>query len=158
VSRAINIQHFDKVNFIYFWLCNKSIPEICSLLNIPWSTVSGIITKRKQLGITATQPWSGMLRHTVCKSRQLLVKTLCGLQISSWTVCRELHGMGFHGQTVASKPYITKCNAKSQMLWCKARHWTREVGTCSLEWRITLLCLTIRWTSLGLAGLHCAKC
>ncbi|CAI9584435.1 unnamed protein product [Staurois parvus] len=26
-------------------LCNKSIREISLLLNIPWSTVSGIITK-----------------------------------------------------------------------------------------------------------------
>ncbi|CAI9603278.1 unnamed protein product [Staurois parvus] len=34
---------------------NKSIHEISLLLNIPWSTVSDIITKRKQLGTTATQ-------------------------------------------------------------------------------------------------------
>ncbi|CAI9580686.1 unnamed protein product [Staurois parvus] len=39
-------------------LCNKSICEISLLLNIPWSTVSGIITKWKQLGTTATQPRS----------------------------------------------------------------------------------------------------
>ncbi|KAL0167098.1 hypothetical protein M9458_038942, partial [Cirrhinus mrigala] len=31
------------------------------------------------------------------------------------TVRRELHGMGFHGQAAAFKPYITKCNAKRQM-------------------------------------------
>ncbi|CAI9555334.1 unnamed protein product, partial [Staurois parvus] len=40
-------------------LCNKSIHEISLLLNIPQSTVSGIITKWKQLGTTATQPRSG---------------------------------------------------------------------------------------------------
>ncbi|CAI9585498.1 unnamed protein product, partial [Staurois parvus] len=34
-------------------LCNKSIHEISLLLNIPRSTVSGIITKGKQLGTTA---------------------------------------------------------------------------------------------------------
>ncbi|CAI9543891.1 unnamed protein product, partial [Staurois parvus] len=39
-------------------LCNKSIPEISLLLNIPQSTVSGIITKWKQLE-TTTQPGSG---------------------------------------------------------------------------------------------------
>ncbi|CAI9571969.1 unnamed protein product, partial [Staurois parvus] len=38
------------------YLCNKSIREISLLLNIPRSTVSGIITKWKQLGTTATQP------------------------------------------------------------------------------------------------------
>ncbi|CAI9613117.1 unnamed protein product [Staurois parvus] len=103
------------------------------LLNIPRSTVSGIITKWKQLGTTATQPQSGrprkmtkrsqcMLKHTVRRSHQLSAKsiakdlqTTCGLQISTTTVRRELHGMGFHGRAAASKPYITKCNAKRQM-------------------------------------------
>ncbi|CAI9531424.1 unnamed protein product, partial [Staurois parvus] len=60
-------------------LCNKSIHEISLLLNIPRSTVSGIITKWKQLGTTAAQPQSGrphkmtergqrMLKHSVQKS------------------------------------------------------------------------------------------
>ncbi|CAI9558682.1 unnamed protein product [Staurois parvus] len=44
---------------IFERLCNKSIHEISLLLNIPQSTVSGIITKWKQLGTTATQPQSG---------------------------------------------------------------------------------------------------
>ncbi|CAI9574787.1 unnamed protein product [Staurois parvus] len=43
-------------------LCNKSIHEVSLLLNIPRSTVSGIITKWKQLGTTATQPPSGRPR------------------------------------------------------------------------------------------------
>ncbi|CAI9611375.1 unnamed protein product [Staurois parvus] len=37
-------------------LYNMSIREISLLLNIPQSTVSGIITKWKQLGTTTTQP------------------------------------------------------------------------------------------------------
>ncbi|CAI9572314.1 unnamed protein product [Staurois parvus] len=45
-------------------ICNKSICEISLLLNIPRSTVSGIITKWKQLGTTATQPRSGRLHKT----------------------------------------------------------------------------------------------
>ncbi|CAI9613726.1 unnamed protein product, partial [Staurois parvus] len=60
-------------------LCNKSIRDISFLLNIPRSTVSGIITKWKQLGTTATQPPSGrpikmtergqhILKHTVRRS------------------------------------------------------------------------------------------
>jgi len=132
-------------------LCNKSIREISSLLNIPRSTVSGIITKWKQLGTTATQPRSGMprkitergqriLRRTMRRSRQLSaesiatdLQTLCGLQFSSRTVHKELHGMGFHGRAVASKPYITKCNAKRRMQWCKTRrHWTLEQWRCVL--------------------------
>ncbi|CAI9537327.1 unnamed protein product [Staurois parvus] len=98
-------------------LCNKSIRDISWLLNIPRSTVSGIITKWKQLGTTATQPPSGrphkmtergqrMLKRTVRRSRQLSaesiakdLQTWCGLQISTITVCRELHGMGFHSRS-----------------------------------------------------------
>ncbi|CAI9612153.1 unnamed protein product [Staurois parvus] len=96
-------------------LCNKSIREISLLLNIPRSTVSGIITKCKQLGTKATQPQSGrprkmtelgqsMLKCTVRISHQLSaeskakdLQTLCGLQISKRTIHRELHEMGFHG-------------------------------------------------------------
>ncbi|CAI9564104.1 unnamed protein product, partial [Staurois parvus] len=129
-------------------LGNKSIRDISWLLNIPRSTVSGIITKWKQLGTTATQPPSGrprhmtgrgqrMLKRTVRRSRQLSaesiakdLQTWCGLQMSPTTVRRELHGMGFHGRAAASKPSITKCNAKRRMPWCKARrHWNLE------QWR-----------------------
>ncbi|CAI9568211.1 unnamed protein product [Staurois parvus] len=96
-------------------LCNKSIRDISWLLNIPRSTVSGVITKWKQLGTTAIEPRSGkpykmtelgqrMLKHTVRRSCQLsaesiakALQTLCGLQISTTTVRRELYGMGVHG-------------------------------------------------------------
>ncbi|CAI9573663.1 unnamed protein product [Staurois parvus] len=92
-------------------MCNKSVCEIFLLLNIPRSTVSGIITKWKQLGTTATQPQSGrprkmtergqlILQCTMHRSHQLPVETIakdlqtsCGLQISTPTICRELHGM-----------------------------------------------------------------
>ncbi|CAI9583812.1 unnamed protein product, partial [Staurois parvus] len=102
-------------------LCNKFIHKISLLLNIPETTVSGIITKWKQLGTTATQPLSGrphkmtewgrcLLKYTVHRSRQLsaesIVKDLqtsCGLQIITTTVHRELHGIGFHGRAAASK-------------------------------------------------------
>ncbi|CAI9553093.1 unnamed protein product [Staurois parvus] len=43
-------------------LCNKSICEISLLLNIPRSTVGGVVTKWKQLGTTATQLRSGRPR------------------------------------------------------------------------------------------------
>ena len=124
-------------------LCNKFCREISSLLNIPQSSVSGIKTKWKRLGTTATQPRSGrpckmtergqqMLGRIVRRGRQLSAESIatdlqpsCGLQISSRTVRRELHGMGFHCQAAASKPYITRCNAK--------RLDSRAVETRSLE-------------------------
>ena len=79
-----------------------------------------------------------MLRRIVRRGCQLSAKSIatdlqtsCGLQISSRTVRRKLHG--FHGRVAASKPYITKCNAKRRMQWCKShRHWTLE------QWRRVL--------------------
>ncbi|CAI9575485.1 unnamed protein product [Staurois parvus] len=128
------LSEFKRGTVIDCHLCNKSIHEISLLLNIPQSTVSMCyMTKWKQLGTTATQPQSGrpckmtergqrVLKRTMCRSHQLSaelvakdLQTSCGLQISITAVCRELHGMGFHGRTAASKPYITKCNAKHQM-------------------------------------------
>ncbi|CAI9573020.1 unnamed protein product [Staurois parvus] len=50
-------------------LCNKSIRDISWLLNIPPSTVSGIITKWKQLATTATQPPSGRPRNMTDRGR-----------------------------------------------------------------------------------------
>ncbi|CAI9588690.1 unnamed protein product [Staurois parvus] len=85
-----------------------------------------------------TERGQRMLKGTVRRSRQLSaesiakdLQTWCGLQMNPTTVRRELHGMGFHGRAAASKPYITKCNAKHWMPWCKAhRHWTLEQWRC----------------------------
>ncbi|CAI9548790.1 unnamed protein product, partial [Staurois parvus] len=107
--RSQVLSEFKRGTMIGCHLCNKSIREISLLLNIPWSIVSGIITKWKQLGATATQPrseWSQrMLKRTVRRSHQLPaeliakdLQTWCGLQISRTTVRRELHAMGFYGQ------------------------------------------------------------
>ncbi|CAI9542960.1 unnamed protein product [Staurois parvus] len=82
----------------------ESIRESSWLLSIPRSIVSGIITKMKQLRITATQPQSGrprkmteqsrrILKRIVRRSRQLSAESIakdlqtpCGLQMST-TVC-----------------------------------------------------------------------
>ncbi|CAI9614229.1 unnamed protein product [Staurois parvus] len=50
------LSEFKRGTVIGCHLCNKSTCEISLLLNFPQSTVSGIITKWKQLGTTATQP------------------------------------------------------------------------------------------------------
>ncbi|CAI9537855.1 unnamed protein product, partial [Staurois parvus] len=57
-------------------LGNKSIRDISWLLNIPRSTVSGIITKWKQLGTTATQTPSGRPRHTTERGQRMLKSTV----------------------------------------------------------------------------------
>ncbi|CAI9568697.1 unnamed protein product, partial [Staurois parvus] len=48
------LSEFKRGTVIGCHLCNKIIHEISLLPNIPRSTVSGMITKRRQLGTTAT--------------------------------------------------------------------------------------------------------
>ncbi|CAI9566145.1 unnamed protein product, partial [Staurois parvus] len=56
MGRSQDLSDSKRGTVIGCHLCNKSIRDISLLLNIPRSTVSGIITKWKQLGTTATQP------------------------------------------------------------------------------------------------------
>ena len=115
MARSQELSEFQRGTMIGCHLSNKSSREIYSQLSIPQSAVSGIITKWKRLGTTATQPRSGrarkmterrqrMLRRINGRGRQLSaesiatdLQTSCGLQSSSRTVRRELHGMRFHG-------------------------------------------------------------
>ena len=86
-GHSLELSEFQHGTVIGCYLCNKSSCEIFSLLNIPQSTVSGIITKWKWLGMTATQPQSGkpykmtergqwMLRHIVCRGHQLSAESV----------------------------------------------------------------------------------
>ncbi|CAI9590911.1 unnamed protein product [Staurois parvus] len=87
MGRCQELCEFKRGTLIGCHLCNMSIREISLLLNISQSTVSGIITKWKQLGTTATQPRSGkprkmkergqrMLKRTVRRSSQLSAESL----------------------------------------------------------------------------------
>ncbi|CAI9610812.1 unnamed protein product [Staurois parvus] len=58
MDRSQDLSEFKRGTVIGCHLCNKSIYEMSLLLNIPRSNVSGIITKWKRLGTTATQPQS----------------------------------------------------------------------------------------------------
>ncbi|CAI9615359.1 unnamed protein product [Staurois parvus] len=62
MGRCQELGEFKHGTVLGCHLCYKSIHEISLLLNIPRSTVSGIITRWKQLGTTATQPQSGRPR------------------------------------------------------------------------------------------------
>ncbi|CAI9618655.1 unnamed protein product, partial [Staurois parvus] len=59
MDRSQELSEFTRGTMIGCPLCNKSFHEIFLLLNIPRSTVSGIITKWKPLGTTATLSRSG---------------------------------------------------------------------------------------------------
>ncbi|CAI9590227.1 unnamed protein product [Staurois parvus] len=87
IGRSQELSGFKRGTLIGCHLCNKSIREISLLLNIPQSTVSGIITKWKQLGTTATQPRSGRARKMIEQDQRMLKST----------VHKSCLAMGFHG-------------------------------------------------------------
>ncbi|CAI9571896.1 unnamed protein product [Staurois parvus] len=90
--------------------------------------------KHDRVGSAHAEAHSAQKSPTIAKeSIAKDLQTWCGLQISTTTMRRELHGMVFHGRAAASKPSITKCNAKRWMPWRKAcRHWALE------QWRRVL--------------------
>ncbi|CAI9611189.1 unnamed protein product [Staurois parvus] len=72
-------------------LCNKSISYMSLPLNIPRSTVSGIITKWKQLGTTTTQPPSGRPRKMTERDQRMLKCTvLSSRQLSAESIAKDL--------------------------------------------------------------------
>ncbi|CAI9566923.1 unnamed protein product [Staurois parvus] len=56
MGHSQELSEFKRGTVIGYHLCNKSIHKISLVLNIPRSNVSAIISKWKQLGMTATQP------------------------------------------------------------------------------------------------------
>ncbi|CAI9559264.1 unnamed protein product [Staurois parvus] len=62
MGHSQELSEFKRGTVIGCIKCIRFICEIYFLLNIPSSTVSGIITKWKQLGTTATQPRRGRPR------------------------------------------------------------------------------------------------
>ncbi|CAI9546336.1 unnamed protein product [Staurois parvus] len=75
MGHSQELSEFKRGTVIGCHLCNKSTCNISWLLNIQQSTVSGIITKWKQLVTTATQPQSEqgqrMLKRTVRRNHCL---------------------------------------------------------------------------------------
>ena len=119
---------------------NKSVHQISALLKLPRSTVSAVIVKWKCLEATTAKPRPGrphkfteqdcqvlkcikiiwpLLQHSLSSSK------LPRCNVSTRTVRRERHEMGFHGRAAAHKPKITMCYAKRMLEWCEARRdWT----------------------------------
>ncbi|KAL6461293.1 hypothetical protein MHYP_G00312590 [Metynnis hypsauchen] len=105
MGRSQELSEFQRGAVIGRHLCSKSSREISSLINIPQSTSQSLQTSKLHVAFRSAQEQR-----------------------------RELHGMDFHGRVAASKPYITKRNAKRGMQWCKEPPLdSRAVETCSLE-------------------------
>ncbi|KAM8772961.1 aminoacyl tRNA synthase complex-interacting multifunctional protein 1-like [Acanthopagrus schlegelii] len=116
MGRSEELSDFQRGTVVGCHLCKKSVREISALLNLPRSTVSAVILKWKRGGITTALPRSGRPHKLKEEDRQVLEKvalgnclpsvealttefqTASGAKVSSRTVRRELHEMGFRGR------------------------------------------------------------
>jgi hypothetical protein len=97
-------------------LSNKSVGKMSALLDLPRSTVGAVIVKWKHLGATIALPRSGILKIMFSVATlPTEFQTTSGSNVSTRTVRRELHEMGFHGRAATHKPKITMCNAKRRL-------------------------------------------
>ncbi|KAK6299391.1 hypothetical protein J4Q44_G00309010 [Coregonus suidteri] len=145
MAHTLELSDFQRGTVIGCHLSNKSVRKISALLKLPRSTVSAVIVKWKRLGATTAQPRSGrphkvterdrrVLKRVARKNRLSSVATLTtefqttsGSNVSTITVSRALHEMGFHGRAATYKPKVTMSNVKRRLEWCKAlHHWTLE--------------------------------
>ncbi|XP_047434590.1 aminoacyl tRNA synthase complex-interacting multifunctional protein 1-like [Mugil cephalus] len=123
MGRSEELSDFQRGTVVGCHLCKKSVREISALLNLPRSTVSAVILKWKRGGITTALPRSGRPHKLKEEDRQVLERvalgkclpsiqaltsefqTASGASVSSTTVRRELHEMGFRGRVSSySKP------------------------------------------------------
>ncbi|KAM7419424.1 hypothetical protein PAMA_016511 [Pampus argenteus] len=116
MGRSEELSDFQRGTVIGCHLCKKSNREISALLNLPRSTVSSVILKWKRGGITTALPRSGRPHKLKEEDRQVLeqiavgkclssvdaitteFQSASGAAVSSRTVRRELHEMGFRGR------------------------------------------------------------
>ncbi|XP_041789180.1 aminoacyl tRNA synthase complex-interacting multifunctional protein 1-like isoform X2 [Chelmon rostratus] len=116
MGRREELSDFQRGTVVGCHMCKKSVREISALLNLPRSTVSAVILKWKRGGITTALPRSGRPHKLKEEDRQVLEKvalenclpsvealtaefqTASGANVSSRTVRRELHEMGFRGR------------------------------------------------------------
>ncbi|XP_010744606.2 aminoacyl tRNA synthase complex-interacting multifunctional protein 1 isoform X1 [Larimichthys crocea] len=116
MGRREELSDFQRGTVVGCHMCKKSVREISALLNLPRSTVSAVILKWKRGGITTALPRSGRPHKLKEEDRQVLEKvalenclpsvealtaefqTASGACVSSRTVRRELHEMGFRGR------------------------------------------------------------
>ncbi|KAI4895915.1 hypothetical protein NFI96_019220 [Prochilodus magdalenae] len=133
MGRTEELSDFQRGTVIGCHLSKKSVREISAMLDLPRSTVSNVIVKWKRLGATTALPRSGrphklsdrdlrVLERVANENRLSPVAALTaefqnasGSSVSTRTVRRELHGMGFRGQAAARKPKIIRRNAKSAL-------------------------------------------
>lgn len=137
--RGNELSNFQRGVIIGCHLSGMSVRDISRKLQHPKSTIFDVIRKWKHEGAETVKQRSGRpskmtdrarrtLKRVVVHNRQSSANCIAqefreasGIKVSTKTIRRQLHTLGYHGRAAAYKPLITPRNARNRLAWCKAR-------------------------------------
>jgi transposase len=145
MPKTHELSDFERGEIIGLWKANFSTREIEKILDHPQKTISNIIMKYRDEGMTTTAQRSGRpkilldldkrhLVNIVKKNRNVTIEELTdefkqslSISISSSTVRNYLHQEGYFGRVAKKKPYVSESNRKKRLGWCRMRKdWNEE--------------------------------
>lgn len=145
MPKTHELTDFERGEIIGLWKANFSTREIEKVLKHPQKTISNIIIKYRDEGITTTAQRSGRpkilsdqdkrhLIRTVKKDRNIAIEELTDnfnksltISVSTSTVRNYLHQEGYFGRVAKKKPYVSENNRKKRLGWCRMRKdWKEE--------------------------------
>jgi transposase len=145
MPRNQQLTDFERGRIIGQWECGKKTRQIAEALGHSQSQVSRAIKAFRDKGQTSVEPRSGRpkifternkrhLTQIVTKNRQITLDELTQEinevlteSVSTRTVRRYLHEVGFHSLVGVRKPFVSEVNRTKRLAWCKARKtWDNE--------------------------------
>lgn len=145
MPRQAELTEFEKGVLVGMSLQGASIREIASSRNHPKSTVAYVLKKYRTNGHCTNAPRPGrpaaltdrdrrVLQREIRKNRRSTMATIAeefqqasGCHVSTKTLRKEAHKLGYHGRAAVHKPLVTPANKTNRLQWAKERKdWTVE--------------------------------
>ena len=145
MAGRVELSEFQKGVIVGCSLCGLSTRAIGQKLGHPQSTVAFVLARWKKKGTVSNKNRTGrpksldnrdrrVLKREIMKNRKEsftnIHRDFCeatGAMVSTRTLRKEAHALGFHGRAAAHKPMITKTNRAARLRWAKEhRNWTPE--------------------------------
>ena len=145
MPKSHELTPFERGEIVGLSKGGHSVRNIVEILDIPKSTVQDVITRYNDENRTDTAPRSGrppalserdkrQLGRIVRQNRKQAVEKIAEqfnqsltISVSTKTVQRSLHSMGYYGRTGRKKPLVSEVNKKKCLFWCHdKKNWQDE--------------------------------
>lgn len=145
MPKSCELTSFERGEIVGLSKGGHSVRNISKILDKPKSTVQDVITKYNEENRTDSAPRSGrppalserdkrQLGRIVRQNRKQAVEEISEqfnqgltISVSSRTVQRTLHTMGYYGRTGRKKPLVSEVNRKKRLFWCyDKKNWQDE--------------------------------